>query len=310
VARACYFVQSHRAPEQVARLVSTIRRSSPSAYVLVGHDPRRCALERADLPAGGDVDLFQVEGPVERGRLSLLAPYFRAIGRLDEQGVDYDWLVYLSAQDYPTAPLARSEAFLRGSGYDGFLSYWPAFEPVNPWGRRRQGVLRYAYQYREAPRWLARALPALRFVNRLQSRWHLHLTYGPLVGRRARRTPFGPERICYAGKQWSTLSRPCVEYLAEQLAAEPELVAYYANCICADESLVQTILVNARRFRLEADDLRYVDFRGSITGSPRTLTVADYDTMTRARYQFARKFDPAVDAAILDRLDERIFAAS
>jgi hypothetical protein len=245
---------------------------------------------------------------VERGRLSLLAPYRLAVERLARDQVDYDWLIYLSGQDYPTAPLARTEAFLRASEADGYLTYWAAFEPVNPWGRRRQGVVRYGYQYRRAGPRLARCLPALRFLNRLQSHWHVHLTYGPFVGVRARRTPFGPRLVCYAGSQWTTLRRACVEHLSERFACERELLAYYERCICADESIVQTLLVNSRRFRLVADHYRYIDFAGSRTGSPRTLTCADLDTLAARRYQFARKFDTAVDAEVLDRLDERIFA--
>ena len=308
MARACYFVQSHRGPEQVARLVATIKAASPASYVLVGHDSSRTALARADLPDLPDLDLFQVDGPVERGRLSLLSPYFQAIDRLAAAGVDYDWLIYLSGQDYPTASLVRSEAFWRASGCDGFLTYWDAFARENPWGKKRRGVVRYGYRYRTAPRWLVPWLPALRFFNRFQSRYHVQLNYGPFVGVRVRRGPFGPGRICYAGSQWTTLSRPCVDYLAERVRADRELVDHYAHCICADESLVQTVLVNAGRFQLAEHHLRFVDFSQSRDGSPRTLTLADYETLADDRYQFARKFDPAVDAAILDKLDQRIFA--
>jgi hypothetical protein len=310
VARACYFVQSHRGPEQVARLVATIKASSPDAYVLVGHDARHSALSRADLPALPGLDLFHVEGPVQRGRLSLLSPYFQAIDRLVAAGVDYDWLVYLSGQDYPTASLARSEASWRASAYDGFLTYWDAFGHDNPWGRKRQGVLRYGYRYTDTPPWTFPALRALRFLNGLQSVFHLHSTYGPKVGVRARRTPFGADRVCYAGSQWTTLSRPCVEHVVERLRAEPELIAYYERCICADESLVQTVLVNSGKFRLAPDNLRYADIGSRRDGVPRTLTLADYDTLSDDRCQFARKFDPAVDAAILERLDERIAATA
>jgi hypothetical protein len=305
--RVCYFVQTHRDPVQIARLVSTLVRASPSSLVLVGHDGRGTGLARADLPAVAGVELFQVEGPVERGRLSLLAPYFQALAWLGRERVEYDWLVYLSGQDYPTAPLARLEARLATTDFDGFLRHWRAFDPVNPWGRKRQGILRYAYRYAEAPAWAAPLLRVLRRLNGVQSLVHVHLTYGRFVGLRLRRTPFGPARVCWAGTQWTTLRRACVEHLAERLGAERELLAHYARTICADESLVQTLLVNGDRFRFADDDLHYADCRGTRTGSPRTLTTADLGTLADPRYHFARKFDRAVDAAVLDRLDERIF---
>jgi hypothetical protein len=305
--RFCYFVQSHREPAQIARLVATLKRLSPSAHVVVGHDARRVALERRDLPDLPGIDLFAVRGPVERGELSLLAPYFQAIDRLAERGVDYDWLVYLSAQDYPVRSLFESERALTASKRDGYLLWWEAFSPENPWGRKHTGRVRYLFRYRRlADRW-APWLRPLRFVNGWQSLVHLHFTYGPRVGLRARRPPFRDGFVCYAGTQWTTLRRRAVERLVATLRDRPELAAYYERTICSDESLVPTILVNDGGLDLANDSLRYVDMRGSRTGSPRTLGVDDFAELTSGRYQFARKFDPAADAAILDRLDDYLF---
>lgn len=307
-ARFCYFIQSHRAAPQVARLVSTLRRGSPDALILVGHDGRREALRRTDLPAGTEIDLFAVAGPVERGELSLLAPYLQAIEHLKQHDAEYEWLVYLSGQDYPIRPLAQSERRIVDAGVDGFLRWWPAFAPENPWGRRRQGVFRYGFQYRRIGRPWDRGVAWLRFVNRLQSLVHVHTTYGVRVGIRARRTPFHERFDCFAGTQWTTLRRECAEFLAESVRDQPFLSDYYSRTICADESFVQTILVNARRFRLINDNLRFVDVAGSRTGSPRTLRDGDFQRLMRSDCQFARKFDSAVDGGILDRLDRVIFA--
>ena len=37
-ARVCYYMQTHKAPEQIARLVRTIKEGSPGSIVLVDHD--------------------------------------------------------------------------------------------------------------------------------------------------------------------------------------------------------------------------------------------------------------------------------
>lgn len=307
--RFVYFIQSHRSAEQVARLVRTIRRSSPASHVLVGHDARFTPLTRGELPELPGVDLFTVRGPVERGELTLLAPYFQAIEKLARDGVDYDWLVYLSGQDYPTQPLAAAERLLAASERDGFLLWWEAFRPDNPWGRRRQGRFRYAYRYVRVNERYAPWLRLLRRVSPLRSLLHVHLTYGPHLGLRRLRTPFRDGFVCYAGTQWTTLRRPCVDFLAEAVKRERDLVDYYRRTICADESLVQTILINSGRFRFENDSLRFVDMAGTRNGSPRTLTVADLPRLTAGDAMFARKFDTAVDSAVLDRLDEHLFRA-
>lgn len=306
--RVCYFIQSHRAPSQVARLVHALRRGSPDAHLVVGHDARRSELRAAELPDG--VDLFVPPPPIERGELSLLSPYFLALERLAAQEVDYDWLVYLSGDDYPTQPLARSERALALSGVDGFLLHWEAFAPANPWGRRRQGVFRYRYQYRKiAPGWVP-LLRLLKPLNRLQSLVHLQTTYGPRLGVRARATPFRPGRVCYAGIQWTTLGRRAVERLRALLARETGLLDYYGRTLCPDESVVQTLLLNERDLRFANASLRYVDSRGTRDGRPRTLGREDLAALEDPAVHFARKFDATADRALLDRLDARLASST
>ena len=51
------------------------------------------------------------------------------------------------------------------------------------------------------------------------------------------------------------------------------------------------------------DDKRYIDYRRAVAGSPRTLTIQDYATITNGNFHFARKFDMEQGAEILDKLD-------
>jgi Core-2/I-Branching enzyme len=304
----CYFIQSHRDRDQIVRLVRTLRRASPDAPILIGHDASGCALATTDLAGIGGVDLFHYAGPARRGSLSLIAPYFQALDRLAERAVEFDWLVYLSGQDYPLRPLAESEAFLAQSGGDGFLTFADAFSPANPLGRPRQGILRYRFQYWTLPAKLRPLLRALRFVNGAQRIVHLHTTYEPRLGLCAFRGPFRRERRCYVGSQWTTLRRGCTDFLAESWHREHALVEYYRRTVCPDESLVQTLLVNSGRFALTNDNLRYANLAGTRDGHPRLLTTADLSTLCQGPWHFARKFDAALDSIVLDRLDERIFA--
>jgi hypothetical protein len=303
--RVCYLIQSHRDPRQIARLVAALGGMSPGAFVLVVHDTAGCALDPRALESAAETRCIPARGPVRRGYLSMLEPWFQGVEWLRGAGIDYDWLVYLSGQDYPTQPLARSEAALAEADCDGFIRWWPALGTTGPWRRRRQGHRRYYYRYRDAPRWAAPALRLARALNGVQSLVHVHLAYGPRIGLRARRTPFDAGRVCYAGWQWTTLRRACAEFVLAAVERERELVEYYRRTICPDESLVQTLLLNDGRFRLVDDNLRYAD-TGGPEGRARVLGVADLDEITRDRYHFARKFDLDHDARVLDLLDERL----
>jgi hypothetical protein len=300
-----YFVQTHRAPAQVLHLLATLRRGSPGAILVVAHDPSAEPLDERSLAALG-VIAFRPARPARRGYWSLFAPYPEAVERLDRSGLAYEWLVYLSGQDYPVRPLAQSEALLAASPYDGYLTWIDAAGP-SPEGRRRQGRLRYHYQYRDVT-WGAPALAALHALNGMQPWWHVHRTYGPRVGSRARRTPFGPDLRSYWGSQWTTLRRACAERVAEAARGGEPLAAYFARTVCPDEAFAQTVLVNDPHYRLANDNLRYVDMRGSRDGRPRVLTLADGPALVAGGYSFARKVDPGLDSRVLDWLDERLDA--
>ena len=95
----CYFVQTHRDPEQVYRLVQ--------------HDPAACELDPAPLAGLPDVHLLPPRGPQVRSNFSCQsAPYLGVIDWLERERVPYDWLVNLTGKDYPVTPVARIEAFL------------------------------------------------------------------------------------------------------------------------------------------------------------------------------------------------------
>lgn len=303
--RICYFIQNHRAAPQLARLIGTLRRFQADALILVGHDELAGLASADEIRRAVEADVFALREPGQRGYFSLIQPYFDALEWLARQDASYDWIVYLSGQDYPVQSLKRFEARLLAGDADGFLRFWEAWNPDNPWGRASQGIHRYGYQYRDARGWSREALRLLRSLNGIQKRMHVHLTYGPRIGRR-RPAPFGPGLVCYGGRQWTTLSRACAEHVLEESRARPDLMEWFRCTLCPDEAVVQTLLANGARFRLVDDDLRYVDFAGERRGHPRTLTVADLPEITRGPYYFGRKLDLETDPELFDRLDSWI----
>lgn len=304
--RVAYFVQSHRAPAQALRLLATLRRGSPNAVLVTGHCPHAEPLDETALARLG-AHHFRHRRQARRGFWSLLEPYFDAVELLAARREPYDWLVYLSGQDYPLLPPGAIEAALAASPFDGYLTWRSAAAPF-PEGRRRQGHLRYHYRYRELPRW-APLLRALRPLNRVQPLWQVHLTYGPCLGMRAGRRG-DAARPVFVGSQWTTLRRACCEQLLAEVRGHGPVAAALEHTICPDEALAQTVLVNDPSRRLCNDNLRFVDMARARDGHPRTLGVADLDRLLASGCHFGRKFDPAVDAAVLDRLDECLAAAA
>lgn len=294
-----YFVQTHRDPEGTARLLRVLRRGSPRATLLVGSDPSGEPMPDELLAAHGALAL-RWSRPARRGDWSLVLPWVEAVEELRRRAVDYDWLVHLSGQCYPVQPVARSEAELAAAAEDGFVTFRDIRQP-SPEGRRRQGVLRYEFRYREVPQ-LAPLLRLLRSLNSAQPLWHVHLTYGPRLGVRARRPPRREGIAVHVGSQWTTLRREPAERAAAA-ARDPQWLRRFACSICPDEAFVQTVLLAAGCFRLRNDNRRWVDHAGSRDGRPRVLRLADAPVLAASGCHFARKFDRTVDAAVLDWLD-------
>lgn len=305
-ATVCYFIQSHRDPEQIYRLVRVLRQGSPRAKIAVRHDFGKCDLDWSPLADLPDTWLLPSTGPpqVRSDYFCQAQPYLDAMGWLEEQGIEYDWLVNLTAQDYPVKPVAEIERFLGEARCDGFLRFWDVLSPESPWSARKARA-RYWYRYRRLPTGAEPVMRAARVLTKVLP-IHFYLDYGPLLGVRALRTPFCDSFRCHGGWAFFTLRRRAALYVREFLAEHPEVERHYRTTVAAEESLVPTVLANSGRFELVNDDLRYIDYSRAQKGSPRTLTCADLPELASGRYHFARKFELGVDREVLDRIDREL----
>ncbi len=301
--KVCYFIQTHKNPKQIYRLVQTIKHLSPNAQVLIGHDFKNCYLDLTPLQHLSDVHLFKMSRPGVRGDFSLLQPYLQAIDWLFTNNSDFDWLVYLSGQDYPTQPLSAIESFLAKTDYDGFINYSDVFSH-DSWSKN-EARKRYFCQHYRLPNWSSKILLRVLIIQQLTP-IIISVYYGCSIGMPANKVPFGENFVCYGGSQWHTLSRKCVEYIKDFVDNNKSIVNYYKRTLVPDESFIQTILANNHIFKLCNDNKRYVDFTENESGHPRTLASKDYETITNGGFHFARKFEQDTD--ILDMLETYMLA--
>lgn len=311
----CYLIQTHKNPKQIYRLVRLIKYSNPDAQIIISHDAHIKELPIEPIRSLTDVHLIQDSKPRFRGDFSLIKPYLDAIDWLQKNESNFDWLIYLSGQDYPVSPLSKIEEFLSTTEYDGLIDYWDVYSPESIWAEGRSWK-RYYCQYRRFPDW---TMPFLKTLSQwshyrkqipisklrgLIPNFQFFLTYGSLIGVPAKNPPFNHEFRCYGGFQWHTLSRKCVLYISEYLSQNKPLLNYYKNTVVSDESLIQTILVNSKKFNLFNGNKRYADTYERQEGHARTLTAADYEMLVSSDFHFARKFDIDQDEAILNQLDK------
>jgi hypothetical protein len=297
-----FLIQSHKDPEQLARLVRTLRKGCPESVVLVSHDFRAMPLSHAAL--GGDSNVQIIQGKGGRGDFDIVDGYLAAVRWLRDNKVQYTWLTNLSGQDYPVSSLAGFAEELSAAPHDGFLHHSTALAQ-DP----RDGHDRYYFQYTKLKNSLSvteRAMLRLPRIalERFSSTFRINTSYGLMLGRRADPAPFNAEFRCYAGSYWHTIRRRCAEYLLDFADAEPGLVAYLRRVLVPDECFVQTVLANNPRFRFVNDNRRYFDMRGARHGHPKVMTEDDLPKFLGGRYVFARKFERSNGTKLLDRLDQ------
>ncbi|MBV9389676.1 MAG: core-2/I-branching enzyme [Chroococcidiopsidaceae cyanobacterium CP_BM_ER_R8_30] len=312
--KVLYLIQTYKNPEQIYRLVQIIKKSSPGSYILVSHNFAYSHLDVGPIENLPEVEVIKGKGG--RGDFSLMQGYLDAVDWLLSNNIEFDWLINLTGQDYPTQPLTRLEKFLSKTNYDGFLEYFDLFSDYkyNFWDSREVRG-RYLYNYW----WLSgtlsvwqRALIKLPriIINNVQPFVRINSGYGLMVGVRATSSPYNKKFLCYRGSYFHTLSKKCIQYLNNFSKQNFNLISYYKKTCLPEESLIQTVLVNSKLFNLCNDYKRYIDWNGSRHGHPRLITVEDYPVLIKDNIHFARKFDTSQDSKILDMLDARILQNS
>jgi hypothetical protein len=306
-----YLIASHTNPDQVLRLVQTIQANSANAYVLIHHDVAGSTLDDSVFKAMERVHLLERSIPVQWGEFSLVEMELYCIDWLFANSIQFDWLIFLSGQDYPIQPFSDIEQFLSTTEYDGFMEYFLATEPPQASTQRRlrwkhdTGFKRFFYHYFKLP--LPSSLNSLLFwlgrINPLQFLFTLVVDrHGAKLGVRCK-TPFNDTFQCYAGSQWHTLSYHCIKYIHEFVQQYPAIVNHYRHTLIPDESFFQTILLNQPSLKILNNNKRYIDWNGS---KPEILKSQDFDRLIDSDCHFARKLDLTADTQLFDRLDQHI----
>ena len=269
-----YLLLTHHLPDLTHRLVRVLLDESPRSFVVVHHDFDKCALAPFDSPR---VHVLRDWVVTRRSDMSAVRGTLRGIDWIDEH-LDYRWIVLLSGQDYPIVPLARIEAELLASPWDGYIRV--ATNAAEAAALVRERYLR---------RWYSVRIP---FRRRRK------LTFS-LPYNRVFRDGFE----CYKTSQWWMLSRVAVGHLRRFLADRPDYWRQYERSFIPDESFIQTAVLNGPARICRDEHQRFL--RWGVPGSrhPDVLTIRDYDAIVASGRWFARKLNPQVCSQLPDALD-------
>lgn len=279
-----YLILAHKNPAQLARLIQRLH--APHVTFVV-HIDRRAPLAafQDELRRIPNADIEFAERVVSKwGRFGIVQAALNCLRAALSRTPPVERFVLLSGQDYPLRGAREIARYWEISPAKIFIEYFPM--PTTHW--RGGGLNRIEHYHFD--------IPKPHWVGRLIGLFH------------HRRLPLGLKP--FGGAQWWSLSRSHAEYVVAFVRDHPEYVRFYRWSLVPDEMFFQTIFLNssepAIRENILNDHLRYIVWNAPHVNHPMLLVASDVDAIMASRQLFARKFDAAADATVLDCIDARI----
>lgn len=278
--KIAHLIIAHKGPQQLARLLDALAHADVHCYVHL--DQKTDAVPFDFLRHRPRVYFTHARNAVSWGGYSQTQTTVDCLREILAQRQDYEFINVMSGQDYPLVPAAQVQAFLAGRRGESFLATEP---PGGPWWQaNRRRVSRYHFTEFSFPgRYLLQQA-----LNAMLPPRELPLD-GPLYG--------GPTG------SWYTLSREAASYVVRFLDENTRLRRFAHLTWGSDEFLVPTVLLNSPlAATVTNDNLRYIDWHAG-GANPKVFTVNELSALHASGKLWARKFDAAVDVAVLDALD-------
>jgi hypothetical protein len=299
-----FHLLTHRDPPLIERLLRSLWHEDNT--IVIHHDRRRPRAEHAAIASfAREFPNVIVQKPtrVLWGRFSLYAAQHEGLRLAAASGRPWTHWVNLSGQCQPLHSAARVQQLLAAHRDHSFLRH---FRPLveGDWVGQQNRLTR-------------------RYIDSPALEWWLRL---PGLGRRLRRffgdadalpslpgvqRPLPTAFTWFGADNWVVLSRAAADYLLHAPEAA-RIIRELRHSGFPEESIFQSVLMNSPlREQVTNDHLRCINWKSGVA-SPGVFTLDDFprlQTAAAAGRLFARKFDPRVDGAVIERIERELVGA-
>ena len=267
-------IHAHKNAAQLAMLIHALQHPEIKIFV---HIDKKSKL----VLTNGGVMMIKKPLSVEWGSFSQVEALLHSLKQIKESGVAFDFVHFISGQDFPIKPIKNFVDFLNSNHGKSFVHYKKV---ETEWPDAKKRYQRFYYtQYK--------------IINRLIKPFS---KFASLFYKRK-----SPVEI-FAGSQWVTLSSETVNLVLEKGNKRTPLYHFFKCCDVSDEMFIQTILLNSSLKDICINNnLRFIKWRAE-SDSPDVLTVSDFEEIKKSPAFFARKFDADKDAAILEKISAQL----
>jgi hypothetical protein len=292
--RIAYLVFAHHKPYQLERLLKRLD-DGQSGFFL--HIDRRSPIaefkEALAAVSAGPLTLVK-RIPTRWGAARDVECSLNAMAAVFDSPARYDYVVFLSGQDYPIKSNREIVSFLEQNRERSFVRH----EPIPGRYEERGGMYRIdTYHFHLLGRRLSYPDPTP--TRTLKGR----LLYS-LLGLRFGKPRLFPSYLHpYLGDANLFLSRKATRYILDFAREHPDYLRFLRYTFAPAEVFSQTILANAPEDVRENIVDVCLGYRRYMGAHPVILTTQDLPVLRSANKLFARKFDMEVDSGVLDALD-------
>lgn len=278
--RVAHLILTYTNPGQTERMIRNLQHKNFDFYIHV--DKKFDISPHLYLQKLPNVFFIKNRVDVTWAGFSTVMATFECIKEIVAAGIQYDFINFLSGQDYPIKSAEYINGFFESNIGKEFLSYR---DINNDW---TEGLLRMnkyhlsAYSFKGKYRieqLINSIMPKRTLPNKLQ--------------------PFGKSMF------WM-LSPATAMFVVNEVENDRQLRNFFWLCWATDEFVFQTILLNSPlKDKIVNNNYRYIDWSAG-GANPKILNEEDADALAASTDLFARKFDVINSPGILDFIDNNL----
>lgn len=276
--KVAHLILTYTNPKLTERLIKRLSHPKFDFYIHV--DKKFSIKPYLYLQQYSNVFLVHNREDVRWAGYNTIKATFKCIKEIASTGIKYDYINFISGQDYPIKSADYMVDFFKRNTGKEFIE----FESIEE-------------------NWLE-ALPRItkyHFVNfTFRGKYSLERLVNLFTPKRKMPGDLKP----YGKSMFWILSTECAKYVVDYVESRPQLERFFLFTWGSDEFVFQTILMNSEyKNKLVNNDFRYIDW--SAGGShPKTLTLQDFEALKNTDDLFARKFSATAQSKLLDMLDQ------
>jgi hypothetical protein len=278
--RVAHLILTYTNPRQTERMIRKLYHENFDFYIHV--DKKFDINPHLFMEALPNVYFINNRVDVKWAGYSTVIATFECIKEIVATGIQYDFINFLSGQDYPIKTADYINNFFEENKGNEFLSFR---DIKNEW---KEGLIRMEKYYLSGY--------SFRGKHRIED----------LINKIMPKRKLPNDLHPYGKSMFWMLSPATAMYVVNTVEKDKKLKDFFWLCWASDEFVFQTILMNSPlKDKIINNNYRYIDWSAG-GANPKTLNESDAEKIRASEDLFARKFDMTNSPEILDFIDKHL----